>query len=99
MAGRNGDPVEGFFAKVAEALAEVTHGAMTDIRQKLVEEAWFGRPVTQGEPETDMSVKLGWTQPRADTPQQAWDDLRTRIDQERGHQPERDTAHDHDFEK
>ena len=98
MAGQKGDPVAGFFAQVAAALGEVTRGAIPDIRQKLVEEAWFGRSVTQGEPEPDMSVKLGWTQPRGDTPQQAWDDLCKRLEQERGHQPAREPAHDHDLE-
>jgi hypothetical protein len=93
---RTDDPVAGFFAKAAQAVAEATHGAIPDIRQKLVEEAWFGRSVTQSE--QDVSARLGWTQPAATAPEHAWDDLRKRLAQERGHQPEREVEHGHDFE-
>lgn len=91
-----GDRVAQFFAKAAEAVSEVSQGAMTDIRQKLVEEPWFGRAVT-GEPEPSMSEKLGWTEPGQGTKAKAWDALCDRLAKERGHQPEPDPAHDHDI--
>jgi hypothetical protein len=96
MAGRpKDDPVAQFFAKAAEAVGEVTRGAIPDIRHKLVDEAWFGRRAYQGE--QDMSARLGWTKPDAEAPGQAWDDLCKRLEQERGAKTERETEHDHDF--
>jgi hypothetical protein len=35
-----------WLTKIGEGFGEVTHGAVSDIRHKLVEEAWFGRAVT-----------------------------------------------------
>ena len=58
------DPVAAFFAKVAEISADVAErgGGMADIRQKLVEEPWFGRVVT-AQREPGMAEKLGWDVP------------------------------------
>ena len=95
------DPVAQFFAKAAEAVGEVTHGAITDVRQKLIQEAWFGRQVTQGE--QDVSARLGWTQAQAPapaaaaSPEGAWNDLCGRLAKERSQTPEREPEHDHDF--
>ena len=94
---RNDDPVARFFAKAAEAMAEVTHGAIPDIRQKLVEEGWFGRQVTQSE--QNLSAQLGWTRPAGEVPERAWDALCKRLEQERGAKPEREPEHDHDLEQ
>ena len=89
------DPVASFLAKVADVAAEVTHGAIPDIRQKLVEEAWFGRSVTQGE--QDMSVRLGWSTASTDQKAAAWDNLCDRLAKERGTSPGREPDHDHEL--
>lgn len=40
-------------------LSEAIGSAVDDVRQKLIEEAWFGRPVAAGE-QRPISVQLGW---------------------------------------
>ncbi|MFT4075632.1 MAG: hypothetical protein QM647_08860 [Asticcacaulis sp.] len=44
---------------------EAFEAAIGDIRQKLVEEAWFGRTVTE-RPADAPPVVTGWDMPRAD---------------------------------
>lgn len=93
------DPVTAFFARAAEIAAEVGErgGGLADVRQKLVEEPWFGRAVT-AEHEPGMAEKLGWETSKETTPGQAWEALCGRLEKERGHQPERAVEHDHDFD-
>jgi hypothetical protein len=87
MAGkREFDPVAVFFAKAAEAVA--------DIRHKLVEEPWFGREVTPDQP-ASVSDQLGWTKPEPT----AWDRLCTRVLADRGHEDPVEPAHDHEIER
>lgn len=97
MAARE-DPVAAFFAKAAEIAAEVgaRGGGMADIRQKLVEEPWFGR-TTAAKYEPGMAEQMGWETPGAEVP--AWDALCNRLEKERGTQPEREVEHDRDFDR
>lgn len=80
---RNPDPVADFFAE-----------AVTDIRQKLVEEPWFGRRVTGPAQGHDLTTaeQLGWTQ--RETPSDYWDKLTKGLEAERNQirdrEPERD---------
>lgn len=81
MGGKFDDsPVATFNDKVAAALAEVTQGALADIRQKVVEEPWFGKAVAP-DAKPHMAVQLGWVQPgggKADPPKE-WNDLCDRL--------------------
>lgn len=94
------DPVAAFFAKAAEVAAEVGQrgGGLADIRQKLVEEPWFGR-ATSAQREPSMAESLGWETPGERTPEQAWDALCGQLEKERGHQPERAVEHDHEVDR
>lgn len=98
MAGKSNDnPVSAFFAQVADAAAEISQGAVADIRQKLVEEPWFDRAVT-AEAEPGMAERLGWAQPGGNPPEKAWNELCDRLAQERGQRAEPDPSHEHDLD-
>lgn len=56
MSERTGkNPLQEFLARIAKGFADVGHGAMTDMRQKVVEEGWFGRAVTP-----EQRDRAGW---------------------------------------
>jgi hypothetical protein len=96
MAARQGDDrVTRFFAKAAEAVAEVGQGAVADIRHKLVEEPWFGRAVT-AEPVISLSEQAGWSVPAGDTPEKRWNELCDRLAKERSQHVEHDKEREHD---
>jgi hypothetical protein len=91
VGARETDPLASFFARAAEAASDVGKGAISDIRNKLVEESWFGR-VTNDKP--GMAEQLGWSTPEGKV--QAWDALRERLAGERGPQPDRPHEQEHD---
>jgi hypothetical protein len=107
MAGqRNADPVAHFFAKVAEALGEVSNHAVADIRHKVVEEGWFGREVTP-ERTGSMAERLGWSRPddrqsgmsAGQQKGMPWDGLPDRLAKEYGHRPEPSREHDQELDR
>lgn len=89
------DPLANFFAKASEAMAEVTHGAVADIRTKLIDEAWFGRPADTAS-ERSMAEQLGWAKPGESTEVRAWNGLTDQLAKERASRAEQAPDHDHD---
>ena len=89
------DPITQFFAKASQALDEVTHGAVADIRTKLIDEAWFGRPADTAS-ERSMAEQLGWAKPGESTEVRAWNELSDELAKERAARAKQDPEHDHD---
>ena len=92
------DPIAHFFAKASQALNEVTHGAVADIRTKLIDEAWFGRPADTAS-ERSMAEQLGWVKPGESSEVRAWNELSDQIAKERASRADQAPEHDHGHER
>lgn len=84
---KNQDPVSAFFAKAAAMASEVGErgGGLADIRQKLVEEPWFGRAVT--------------ADPANDDKKAHWNALHEQLAGERGTVSQQEPERDHERER
>ena len=76
--------------KRTDSFVEAFGKAVSDVREKLVEEPWFGRPVTKGHEGTrSMAEALGWEEPKAR-------DVQRTHDEEQDHEHDREHGHDID---